>query len=29
LEKRNITCSQMQKFYILQGSVVTFFRCGE
>jgi len=24
LEERNITCSQMQNFYILQGNVVTF-----
>jgi len=26
--ERNITVSQMKKFYILQGSMVTFFRCG-
>ena len=26
-EERNITFSQMKKFCILQGSVVTFFRC--
>ena len=28
LEERNITFSQMKKFSILQGSAVTFFRCG-
>jgi len=26
--ERNITSSQMERFCILQGSVVTFFRCG-
>jgi len=28
LEQRNITFSRMKKFCILQGNVVTFFRCG-
>jgi len=27
-EERNITFSQMKKFCILHGSVVTFFMCG-
>ena len=29
LEERNITFSRVKKFRILQGSVVTFFRCGK
>jgi len=28
LEECNITFNQMNKFCILQGSAVTFFRCG-
>jgi len=28
LEEHDITFSQMKKFSILQGSAVTFFRCG-